>query len=209
MIALASLLQRWRRFKPKLLGICFKLIHGSSNVQIGHRFRIDAFPDLLIDPTATLIIGDDVILRKDVEIRVHKNAKVEIQSGCRVDRGVRLLAANQANVRLSSFTRVGLYSVLNGGDDIFVGEKVLISGFVYLQTSMHRHKASIEIKDQGFDHAPVIVEDDAWLGAHVVVMPGITVGKGAVVGSNAVVTKSVAAGQIVAGVPAKMIRRRE
>jgi hypothetical protein len=55
---------------------------------------------------------------------------------------------------------------------------------------------------------PVVVEDDCWLGINVVVMPGVTIGKGAVVGANSVVTRDVAPYTIVAGVPAKMLKKR-
>jgi len=52
----------------------------------------------------------------------------------------------------------------------------------------------------------IILEDDCWLGAGVIIMPNITVGKGAIVGSGAVVTKNVNPNTIVAGVPAKKIK---
>lgn len=51
----------------------------------------------------------------------------------------------------------------------------------------------------------VVIEDDVWIGANAVIMPGITVGKGSIVGAGAVVTKNVKANTIVAGVPAKVI----
>jgi len=58
-------------------------------------------------------------------------------------------------------------------------------------------------------HAPVTIADDAWLGTGAVVLPGVTVGEGAVVGANSVVTRDVAPFTIVAGAPARFIRRVE
>jgi acetyltransferase-like isoleucine patch superfamily enzyme len=55
---------------------------------------------------------------------------------------------------------------------------------------------------------PVVVEDDVWLGADAVVLPGVRVGRGAVVAAGAVVTHDVPAYAIVAGVPARLVRRR-
>lgn len=99
-----------------------------------------------------------------------------------------------------------MYSVLNGGSSISVGVKSLVSGFVYLQTSMHKFDSvGKPIRDQGYDHAEVVVGDGAWLAAHVVVMPGIKIGDNAVVGSNAVVTSDVSANTVVGGVPAKTL----
>ena len=128
----------------------------------------------------------------------------------RIDRGVRILAANAAVVSIGAGARIGLYSVLNGGDSITVGDATLVSGFVYLQTSMHAHESTATaIRDQGYVHGPVVVGAGAWLAAHVVVMPGVHIGDGAVVGSNGVVTRDVEAGHVVAGVPAKTIKVRE
>jgi acetyltransferase-like isoleucine patch superfamily enzyme len=122
---------------------------------------------------------------------------------------VRILAANNAEIVIDSGSRIGLYSVLNGGDSIYVGKKTLISGFVYLQTSMHGFSdRDSSVQDQGYLHAPVRLEEDTWLGTHVVIMPGVTIGKGGIVGSNAVVNKDVDQYQVVAGVPAKPIKER-
>ena len=55
-------------------------------------------------------------------------------------------------------------------------------------------------------HGPIVIGNDAWLGTGVVVLPNVTIGEGAVVGANAVVTKDVSPYTIVAGVPAKLIR---
>ena len=54
--------------------------------------------------------------------------------------------------------------------------------------------------------APVVIEDDAWLGTNAVVLPGVTVGRGAIVGAGAVVTTDVPPFTVVAGVPARVIR---
>ncbi|MFA6901891.1 MAG: DapH/DapD/GlmU-related protein [Gallionellaceae bacterium] len=55
---------------------------------------------------------------------------------------------------------------------------------------------------------PVIIDDDCWLGVNSVVMPGVTIGKGAVVGANSVVTRDVYPYTVVAGAPAKVIKKR-
>lgn len=149
-------------------------------------------------------------LRRNVEIRVHGNSQIKIGNNTRIDRGVRILSTNKSAIQIEDEARIGLYSVLNGGDSITVGRKVLVSGFVYLQTSMHGYSNKDEfVQDQGYSHAPVILEEDCWLGTHVVVLPGIVIGKGAVVGSNAVVTKDVEPYHVVAGIPAKSIKERK
>jgi acetyltransferase-like isoleucine patch superfamily enzyme len=55
---------------------------------------------------------------------------------------------------------------------------------------------------------PVVVEDDVWLGANSLVLPGVTVARGAVVGAGAVVTKDVGPYEVAVGVPARVVRTR-
>lgn len=199
-----------REFRPKFYGWLTKLIYAGSNVKIGRSFRCDSVPKILIDKTASLRIGDKVELRRNLEIRAHQHSAISVGNNVRIDRGVRILAANRAKVNIDDKVRIGLYTVLNGGDSIDVGKATLISGFVYLQTSMHGFKdRNVGVQNQGYNHAPVVLEEDCWLGTHAVILPGVTLGNGAVVGSNAVVTKNVQAFAVVGGIPAREIKTRE
>jgi len=199
-----------KRFLPAWLAMLTRLVYSGKRVKIGKNFTTDSVPRIIVDENSELIIGDNVEFRRNIEIRVHGTAKVEIGNNVRIDRGVRLLAANAAKIEIQTGVRIGLYTVLNGGDSITVGKKSLISGFVYLQTSMHGYADKTKtVQDQGYDHAPVVLEEDTWLGTHVVVMPSVVIRKGAVVGSNAVVTKDVEPFQIVAGIPAKTLKERQ
>ena len=203
-----SVYQYLKKLFPKIKGLCFKLLFSSKKVVVGKNFQCDTWPSLIIDKDAKLIFGDNVILRRNVEIRAHGNSTIHLEGNNRIDRGVRILGNNNAEILIGSNTRIGLYAVLNGGDSIRIGKKVLISGFVYLQTSMHNHKKGDNVQDQGYKHGPVELKDDVWLGSHVAVLPDCILGKGCVVGSNAVVTKSADDGNVLAGIPAKIIKER-
>jgi acetyltransferase-like isoleucine patch superfamily enzyme len=178
-------------------------------VQIGKNFSCDSIPKILIDKKSTLIIGNDVEFRRNIEIRVHGTSEIKIGDSVRIDRGVRLLATNSAKIIIDDSTRIGLYTVFNGGDSIRIGKKTLISGFVYLQTSMHDFKSkSLSVQEQGYSHRPIVLEEDTWLGTHVVVMPGVTICRGAIIGSNSVVTKSVLPFKVMVGIPAIELKDR-
>ena len=204
---MAAMTQSWlSNVAPRFFAAMTRFLYGADNVLIGDGLLCDGVPRFLVDDTARLVIGSNVQIRSGVEIRVHGSAKVAIEDGVRIDRGVRILGANDAEIVIGSGARIGLYSVLNGGDSISLGRKCLISGFVYLQASMHRFSDSnAAISDQGYDHSPITLGDGCWLGTHVVVMPGRSIGKGAIVGSNAVVTRDVEDGLVVAGVPARSV----
>lgn len=193
---------------PMWKGSLFRWLFAGEQLHIEEGFKCDSWPSVNITDGAKVYIGSKVHLRRNVEIRAHGQSEVRLEGNIRIDRGVRILAANAAQVIIGKGTRIGLYTVLNGGDSIQIGDKVLISGFVYLQTSMHNHQREGKIQDQGYSHAPISLGEDAWLGAHVVVLPGVTIGKGGVVGSNAVVTKDVQAFEVVGGVPAKVLKTR-
>lgn len=196
-------------FRPWFLGGIARLIYGSKYVIFGKKFRCDSIPRIIVDKNCKLKIGNNVEFKRNVEIRSHGNSLISIGNNVRLDRGIRILAANWAAIQIEDGVKVGLYTVMNGGDSISIGKKALVSGFVYLQTSMHGYgDKNLPVQEQGYVHAPVVLEEDAWLGTHVVILPGVTIGKGAVVGSNAVVTKNVEPFCVVGGIPAKLIKER-
>ena len=205
---LFPLLRYYYQFKPRLLGWMVKLFLSHSKFRIGTNFQCDSFPRIVLDKGAEVVIGDNVLFRRNVEIRAHGKASVSIGNNCRIDRGVRILAANNAKIILEEGVRMGLYTVLNGGDSIFIGRKSLISGFVYLQTSMHNYQGQMDIQAQGYTHEPIEVGDDCWLGTHVVIFPGVCLGKKCVVGSNSVVTKSFLDNTVLTGIPASKLKER-
>ncbi|MBN2900106.1 MAG: acyltransferase [Clostridia bacterium] len=197
-----------KTWRPSFNGFLTRMLYSGKRVKIGKNFKAATVPKMIVDANCQLIIGDNVEFRRHVEVRSHGQSQIQIEDNVRIDRGVRLLAANDSRITLKKGARVGLYTVFNGGSSITIGEKVLISGFVYLQTSMHAFEDKKRyIQDQGYHHAPITLEDGAWLGTHVVIMPGVTLGKGTVVGSNAVVTKSFDDNEVVIGIPGKALEK--
>jgi len=92
---------------------------------------------------------------------------------------------------------------------IRIGNNVLIAAGVRMITRKHGFgDLSHPMARQGYTNAPIVVEDDVWIGFGAVILPGVTIGKGSIVGSNAVVTRDVDPFTIVGGVPARLIRRR-
>ncbi len=93
---------------------------------------------------------------------------------------------------------------LDGRGELVIGENVSISPEVYILTASH------ELDDANFTAVvePVEIEDYVWIGARALILPGVTLGRGSVVGAGSVVTKSVEPFTIVAGNPARKIGER-
>lgn len=195
-------------FRKQCWGFAARLLCADSAVRIGPGFTCDGVPNIWHTADGTVEIGRDVYFRRHVEIRAHHSARVIIGDGVRIDRDVRILATENAVVEIGAGCSIGMASVLNAKESISIGEKVLVSGFVYLQTSMHTYAAPGAIKDLGYTYAPIRIGTGAWIGAHAVVMPGVSMGEGSVLGANAVLTADAEAEAIYAGVPARRLRGR-
>lgn len=102
-------------------------------------------------------------------------------------------------------TAISRNCVLDARGPLRIGNNVSLSPDVALLTTQHLHG------DPGFDieSRPVVIEDHVWVGYRATVMPGVTVGRGAVIAAGAVVTADVAALSIVGGVPARPIGQRQ
>ena len=113
------------------------------------------------------------------------------------------------NIHIGDMVFINRGVILTAPAPISLGKNVLIGPYAVLNSGNHRYKnPAVAIKDQGHDLAPIHVGEDAWLGAHSVILPGVTVGRGAVVAAGAVVTRDVDARAVVGGVPARVIGGR-
>jgi acetyltransferase-like isoleucine patch superfamily enzyme len=84
---------------------------------------------------------------------------------------------------------------------------VIIGAYCYIISGNHRFGVpDLPVRTQGYEGEPITIGRNVWLGAHVVVLPGVTIGDNAVVGAASVVTSSVPGAEIWAGVPARRIR---
>jgi acetyltransferase-like isoleucine patch superfamily enzyme len=102
---------------------------------------------------------------------------------------------------------IGDRCVLDGRDGLTIGNNVNLSTAAWLWTNQH----DPQDPDWGVKGGPIVIKDYVWVSSRASVLPGITIGEGAVVAAHAVVTKDVEPYTIVGGVPAKKIgeRRRD
>lgn len=159
-----------------------------SDLHIGPKCFIDDF---------VTIFGDDgtVVLAKRVHL--HRGTIIEVGQG--------------GKVVIGEYTHIQPGCNINGYvGEVWIGRKVMISagcGFTPYQhqlDNLRQPMSDQELTSKG----NIVIEDDVWLGMGVKVMDGVRIGRGAVVGANAVVTKDVPPYSIAVGVPARVIRHR-
>ncbi len=99
--------------------------------------------------------------------------------------------------------------IVDGTGGVHIGEGVRIAPYVLLNTADHEYRdAAVWIKDQGFKIAPIVIEDDVWIGAGAIVNKGVRIGRGSVIGSGAVVTRDIPPYSIAVGVPCRVVKSR-
>lgn len=159
--------------------------------------------------------------------RIHRRAiilkdpdcELILHDGANVEEGAVLYCRNAtgASEQEKSFIRIGCRSFVGhycnlrtGGGGIEIGDDVVLAQFVSLIASGHGMKLGVLIRDQPPpEKRGIKIGKDVWLGASSVVLPGVTIGDGAVIGAGAIVTKDVPANAIMVGNPARILRYRE
>lgn len=116
--------------------------------------------------------------------------------------------SDDAAVSLGEYTFIGVGTEFDVLQRVTIGSHALIAPGCFIVDHGHGLDPSRRIVEQPCQALPVTIGNDVWLGAKVIVLPGVTIGDGAVVGAGAVVTRDIPAGSIVAGVPAKSIGSR-
>jgi acetyltransferase-like isoleucine patch superfamily enzyme len=128
------------------------------------------------------------------------------------DNRTRKIFFRMTGVHIGEGTNVTPGLVVNDGYSGLcrIGNRVSIATNVTLVADSNPNNSRLceepYVKEHLIKSGPVVIEDDVWLGTNAVVLPGVRVGRGAVVGAGAVVTRDVAPFTVVAGVPARPIR---
>jgi acetyltransferase-like isoleucine patch superfamily enzyme len=111
----------------------------------------------------------------------------------------------QVGAHIGRNTRIYHGCLLDLRSGLWIGDNVSISPEVMILAGTH----AINSPDFNEIAGPVRIEDHVWLGARAIILPGVTVGRGAVVAAGAIVSKNVGPLEIVAGVPAKRVGMRD
>ncbi len=146
-------------------------------------------PDMLYN-TKYISIGS--------KVTIHKSARIEaVRSG-----------KNKPIISIGDGTTIHLYFHCGAAESVSIGKNVLIASRVYISDHDHEFdNPDLPPCKSGLKISPVIIEDGVWIGEGAAILKGVKIGKRAVIGANAVVTRDVPPYTIVGGVPAKVIRK--
>src|ERR1035437_343948 len=125
---------------------------------------------------------------------------INLEKGAYIADGKFIRVGNRSGIGINAFVQRHVHI----GNDVMMGKDVII-----MTTSHEISDKSIPMRYQGGKEvAPVVIDDDVWIGSRVIILPGVKIGNGSVIGPGAVVTRDIEPYSVVGGVPAKLIRRR-
>ena len=132
---------------------------------------------------------------------------VKIGKGSTIHTGARFY--DPRNIAIGSDSIIGEGAVLDGRDSLTIGNHVDIASEVMIYNAEHNVHAEHFASSDGVMTGAVHIEDYVFIGPRAIILPGVTIKKGAVIGAGAVVTRDVEERQIVGGVPAVAIGQRQ
>ncbi len=163
-----------------------------------------------------LIFSQARIIRFPIDIRGKKY--IVVNKGFTTGVGCRIEAYPDNNKQTLFFGenfQMNDYVHITAMESVKIGRNVLLASKIYISDCSHgtyvgdEHDSSPTSipKERKMYSKPVVIEDNVWLGEFVSVLPGVTIGKGTIVGANSVVSKSLPPNVIAVGTPAKPIKK--
>ena len=133
--------------------------------------------------------------------------------GCRFEAYRNL--KSKKTLKIGNNVQINDYVHITAMANVTIGDNVLMASKIYISDCSHGFYNGGEVDsspeqypiDRSYNISEVIIEDNVWLGEFVSVLPGVKIGKGAIIGSNSVVTKDIPANTIAVGSPAKVIKK--
>ena len=181
----------------------WRVPHAGSAIHL-ERSALLSFPTRMRIGTGVRI-GPHVALRANS----HATPAIDLGAGCLIQDGA-VLNASEGNIVVGERTWVGPYVVIYGNGGVRLGADVMIAAHSCLTSVGHGHSdLSRPMMHQPIEVAPIVVEDDVWIGMNCTILPGVRIGRGAIVAAGALVRRDVAPYEIVGGVPARTLGRRD
>jgi len=161
-----------------------------------------------------IVIANSVLIDENVRISltspffISKKGSVRIKDGSQLSNGF-ICDAYGGNVLIGENTFIGPNVIIYGHGDVTIGDNCLVAMGCKIIAANHTYALGTNINMQKNIFKPIVIGNDVWIGADTKVLAGVIIGDGCVVAAGSVVTKSIPANTIVAGIPARAIKKRE
>jgi acetyltransferase-like isoleucine patch superfamily enzyme len=200
--------------------ICASWVPGA----LGLFLRSKCYPLILGRVGRNVVFGVNVTVRHPHKIRIGDNvviddgvcldAKGTDNQGLLIGNGVfigrnTILSCKNGDIEIDEGANIGFNCEIFSASRVHVGKNILMAAYTYLVGGDHLFdRTDIPVLQQGRTARGIDVGDGVWLGAHVVVTDGSTIGRDAIVGAGAVVVGDIPEFAIATGIPARVIRDR-
>lgn len=178
----------------KVRQLLYSGFYGAKFLEVGTRFRITP-PIKFINGPQYISIGNNF----------YAHPGLRMEAIC-VDKQPYI------RIRIHDNVSLGYNCQINACQQIEIKSGCLFGSNVFITDHFHGSGISLEIEIPPanrdlYSKGPVVIEENVWIGQNVSIMPNVTIGKGCIIGANSVVTHSFPPNSILAGVPAKIVRR--
>lgn len=205
------------------------ICEGSGKRIIGPNAQIGKEAEVSVGKEGILTIGANLRLGKGAVLRLGNNNQLSIGQDFKMEFGSRMYVSNDwsigdevqiathcaifsreggvaGKVKIGDGTHIGDHSIIDCAANVIIGKEVAIGPNCVLYSHDHDYASdSSAAWKGGLICKDITIEDGAWVGSGVTILPGVTIGKRAVIAAGAVVTKDIPAHTIWGGIPAKQI----
>ena len=189
----------WKRLLIKevhglfLVGRNVKITHG-AHIRCGKNVKFEDYSEIHGLCSEGLVFGDNVTISRGVMIRP--------SSYYGGDYGVGLVMGNNSSI--------GPHGYIGCSGKIVIGSNVMFGPKCSLFAENHVFSdTETNIKSQGVCQKGITIEDDCWIGSNVIILDGVTIGKGSVIGASTLIAKDVSPGSIVMDKRNREIKNRD
>ena len=133
-------------------------------IKVGNNFYIEGVPKLKIrGKSENIIIGNNVNILGNIDLRNRENGKIIFKDNVTIENDCRLVSAREGIIEIGKGSIVTAFAILNGGGDIIIGEKCILGPGCRINANEHIFLRQTPIRESGFIHRSIIIEDDCRL----------------------------------------------
>jgi len=185
-----------KKLYPMVLGAVGRNVVFGANVTLRHPHKIRIGDNVVIDDLCCL------------DAKGTDNQGIQIGNGVFVGRNT-ILSCKNGDIVIDDRANVGFNCEIFSASRVRLGKDTLVAAYTYLVGGDHLYdRVDIPVLQQGRTARGIEVDDNVWLGTHVVVTDGSTIGRDAIIGAGAVVVGAIPEFAIATGIPAKVVRDR-